>query len=1070
MGCICSKYSSNKDKVDEYEKEKESSKTSVQLVAPVVSTAQLGGGSTNGSVPRMARSSSQVVRASVKVPSEDKSHHLDAIKSQNQRCMPMSSDLGERKAVMSRILSVQNYAGEHVDAGWPLWLSSVAAEAIKGWVPRRADSFEKLDQIGQGAYSSVHKARDLETGKLVALKKVRFSSTDAESVRFMAREIFILRQLDHPNVMKLEGLVTSRMSTSLYLVFEYMEHDLAGISTIHGLKLTEPQIKCYMQQLLRGLEHCHSRGVLHRDIKGSNLLIDNDGNLKIADFGLATVYDPDKKKPLTSRVVTLWYRAPELLLGATEYGAAIDLWSVGCILAEMLAGKPIMPGRTEVEQMHKIFKLCGSPSEDYWQRTKFPHATSFKPQHPYNRQVADTFKNFSPPALALVDKLLTIEPEDRGSATSALQSEFFTTDPLPCDPSSLPKFPPSKEFDSKRREKEVTRKNAEAVKGRGPASVFRGAGDTKALDSPEYTTRGNMSVRGKSNTRMSRLRNESQEDDESCNNGEPTGVSLHNGYTHSTSLMPNSIAGPSSLSKKAESSRMNPEFRTQRSHVNHAAAGLSTSCVKKELGMSAREPVMGFMPKKNRIHCSGPLMPPGGTIDDMLREHERLMQDVFRSVKKANPWRMPLNDKQFIEIALLSDLRVDGRRPSDYRKLSIKLGKEDGSAEVHLGQTHVMTFVTAQLVRPYRDRPNEGSLSIFTEFSPMADPSFEPGRPTESAVELGRIVDRGLRESRAVDTESLCVLSGKLVWAIRVDIHILDNAGNLVDAANIAALASLLTFRRPECSLAGEDGQEVVVHPPEQRDPIPLIIHHLPIAVTFGFFSNENLVIDPTHHEECVMTGRMTATLNSNGDVCAIQKAGGEGISRTLIMRCFELAHAKATDITTKIKDAVEIHNNERALRKIKRHSSAVAVDVCGATTGLGESQNQLDELKVKEHFMECEATPSGQVPSKDAVAKNFVGAPSRSPVPSKQKDPRRETKPKEPPQEIKTDSSPIDKALTAGQNSEGHQIFLGPSSSMMQNLHQYNLLSSLGIFPVYVIQLGKPQSFHFQAFLSMYL
>ena len=103
-----------------------------------------------------------------------------------------------------------------------------------------------------------------------------------------------------------------------------------------------------MQQLLHGLEHCHKQGVLHRDIKGSNLLINNDGVLKIADFGLATFYHPDQSQPLTSRVVTLWYRAPELLLGATEYGPAIDMWSAGCILAELFAGKPIMPGRTEV--------------------------------------------------------------------------------------------------------------------------------------------------------------------------------------------------------------------------------------------------------------------------------------------------------------------------------------------------------------------------------------------------------------------------------------------------------------------------------------------------------------------------------------------------------------------------------------------------------------------------------------------------------------------------------------------------------------------------------------------------
>jgi cyclin-dependent kinase 12/13 len=109
-------------------------------------------------------------------------------------------------------------------------------------------------------------------------------------------------------------------------------------------------VKCYLQQILRGLDHCHNRGVLHRDIKGSNLLLDNSGILKIADFGLATFFCPDQRQPLTSRVVTLWYRPPELLLGATEYGVGVDLWSTGCILAELLAGKPIMPGRTEVSK------------------------------------------------------------------------------------------------------------------------------------------------------------------------------------------------------------------------------------------------------------------------------------------------------------------------------------------------------------------------------------------------------------------------------------------------------------------------------------------------------------------------------------------------------------------------------------------------------------------------------------------------------------------------------------------------------------------------------------------------
>ncbi|XP_060960738.1 exosome complex component RRP45B-like [Cannabis sativa] len=167
------------------------------------------------------------------------------------------------------------------------------------------------------------------------------------------------------------------------------------------------------------------------------------------------------------------------------------------------------------------------------------------------------------------------------------------------------------------------------------------------------------------------------------------------------------------------------------------------------------------------------------------------------------------------KVALLSNLRVDGRRPFNYRNVIITFGKDDGSVELQLGQTHVMVFVTGQLVQPYRDHSNEGMLSIFTEFSPMVDPSFEPGRPTEAAIEVGHVIDHGLRESRVVDTVSLCVLPGKFVWAIRIDLHILDNGRNLVDTANIAALAALMTFRRPECSLGGDDGQEVIVHPPE---------------------------------------------------------------------------------------------------------------------------------------------------------------------------------------------------------------------------------------------------------------
>ncbi|GKU87603.1 hypothetical protein SLEP1_g1975 [Rubroshorea leprosula] len=575
MGCICSKGDEEEEDVNDNDKEQGFSKSSVQLVAPAPSMREefvdVGGGK------------------------DDPLHGFRGNKGR------MSVDIP-----VARLGSMPHCSeAELLAAGWPQWLTSVAGEAIKGWVPRRAESFEKLEKIGQGTYSSVYKARDLETKKIVAMKKVRFVNMDPGSVRFMAREILILRKLEHPNVMKLEGLVTSRVSCSLYLVFEYMEHDLTGLAATPGIKFTEPQIKCYIQQLLRGLEHCHSRGILHRDIKGSNLLIDNNGILKLADFGLATFFKPDQNQPLTSRVVTLWYRAPELLLGATDYGVAIDLWSVGCILAELFAGKPIMPGRTEVEQMHKIFKLCGSPSEDYWQKTKFPHATSFKPQHPYRRSILESFKNFPCSALALVDKLLAIEPKDRGSATTALGSEFFTEEPFLLDPSSLPKYSPSKELDARRREEEARKQRADAVKGRGPESVRRGSRDIEGVvvPTPEFIAQGQP------------ITSTSREYDYNAPI-DPSRGAVQNGYSHSTSMIHPRAVG---VWNKNTIMRVNADSVVQ--NARHKDSEVLSS---KELS------VTGYVPKKSRIHCSGPLMPPGGNMEDLLKEHEKQIQEAVR--------------------------------------------------------------------------------------------------------------------------------------------------------------------------------------------------------------------------------------------------------------------------------------------------------------------------------------------------------------------------------------------------------------------------------------------------------
>ncbi|XP_010923564.1 protein IMPAIRED IN BABA-INDUCED STERILITY 1 [Elaeis guineensis] len=421
-----------------------------------------------------------------------------------------SGTIGNTRNSMSfRLGNLHRYIeGEQVAAGWPAWLTTVAGEAIQGWVPLKAESFEKLEKIGQGTYSSVFKARELDTGKIVALKKVRFDVYEPESVRFMAREIQILRRLDHPNIIKLEGLITSRLSTSIYLVFDYMEHDLAGLSSCPNINFSESQIKCYMKQLLSGLEHCHAHGIMHRDIKCANLLINNEGILKIADFGLANFCESGRKQPLTSRVVTLWYRPPELLLGSTDYEVSVDLWSVGCVFAEVCLGKPILQGRTEVEQIHKIFKLCGSPPDEYWKRSKLPHATLFKPQQPYEGHLRETLTCLPKCAFRLLETFLSVEPYKRGTASSALASEYFKSKPYACDPSSLPKYPPNKEIDAKAYEdlcrRRVSSRPRDVEATRKPSRMYRTSQETNGINKATSCQKDLWKTNGGSNSSAKR--------------------------------------------------------------------------------------------------------------------------------------------------------------------------------------------------------------------------------------------------------------------------------------------------------------------------------------------------------------------------------------------------------------------------------------------------------------------------------------------------------------------------------------------------------------------------------------
>ncbi|CAN0915070.1 Probable serine/threonine-protein kinase At1g54610 [Linum grandiflorum] len=529
----------------------------------------------------------------------------------------------------------KNLEAEQVAAGWPAWLVSVAGESIKGWVPRRASSFEKLDRIGQGTYSIVYKARDVTRNKIVALKEVRFDNSDADSIKFMAREILILRKLDHPNVIKLEGLITSPTSSTLYLIFEYMEHDLTGLASIPGLKFTESQIKCYMKQLLSGLDHCHSRGVLHRDIKGSNLLIDNNGVLKIADFGLASFFDPKSSAPLTSRVVTLWYRAPELLLGACRYGVAVDLWSSGCILGELYSGKPILPGRTEVEQLHKIFKLCGSPSEDYWLKTKLHRSSVIKPQRLYKRCVEETFRKFPAPALGLLETLLSIDPGQRGNAALVLKSEYFTTKPFACDPSSLPKYPPNKEIDAKKRDEEARRQKqaaaamVDAPNESMPAVITNGS---SIQGSQHSYSKGKMSHSSK-DTSYSGLLVQASKQIRAANEGRTNYMDNHQRrkVAHSGPLVNGAgwtKSGRDHDNLHGAATRNNRLLTT--SDMVAARISLPQDRQGKPSTSQAGTGMHIRGSKSNKIYVSGPLLVPSNNVEQMVKDHERQIQEFTR--------------------------------------------------------------------------------------------------------------------------------------------------------------------------------------------------------------------------------------------------------------------------------------------------------------------------------------------------------------------------------------------------------------------------------------------------------
>ncbi|KAK0596494.1 hypothetical protein LWI29_016267 [Acer saccharum] len=287
--------------------------------------------------------------------------------------------------------------------------------------------YERLGKIGEGSYGKVYKARNCITNETVALKMI---SMDIEKVGVPStaiREISVLKEMQHPNIVSLRDVQYTEKD--MCLVFEYLDMDLKKYMDSYTDFTNNPHaIKTFLRQILCGVAYCHSHRVLHRDLKPQNLLLDcRTSTIKLADFGLARACSAPTRT-YSHEVVTLHYRPPEILLGSRNYSTSVDVWSIGCIFAEMVNQKPLFPGMSEIDQLHKIFSIMGTPDEDTWPGVfSLPDFRPFFPLR-FPKDLATFVPNLDPVGVDLLSKMLCMDPKKRITAKSALEHEYFKID------------------------------------------------------------------------------------------------------------------------------------------------------------------------------------------------------------------------------------------------------------------------------------------------------------------------------------------------------------------------------------------------------------------------------------------------------------------------------------------------------------------------------------------------------------------------------------------------------------------------------------------------------------------